>query len=89
MTDTMDDWRSFLVRWSQESADAQAPGEPAAERDAEPLRTRWPGFPSASEERILALEERLGHRLPPSYRTFLASHAQLANQRAEPRQVTC
>lgn len=75
MTDLMDDWRSFLVRWSQEWADAQDPDAPASERhvrDEEPVRTRWLGFPPASEERIRALEERLGHRLPPSYRTFLA-----------------
>jgi hypothetical protein len=71
MTETIDDWRSFLVRWSQEWADARDPDEPA-ERDAEALRACWLGFPPASEERILALEERLGHRLPPSYRTFLA-----------------
>jgi hypothetical protein len=75
MKDTMDDWRSFLVRWSQEWADAQDPNAPEDERyagDEEPLRTRWLGFPPASEERIRVLEERLGHRLPPSYRTFLA-----------------
>ncbi|MEV6761411.1 SMI1/KNR4 family protein [Streptomyces sp. NPDC051105] len=75
MTDTMEEWRSLLVRWSQEWADAQdgdtSEGERPA-RDEEPLRTRWLGFPPASEERIRALEERLGHRLPPSYRTFLA-----------------
>ncbi|MET8953762.1 SMI1/KNR4 family protein [Streptomyces sp. NPDC004393] len=71
----IDDWRSFLVRWSQEWADAQDPDAPAEERladDEEPLRRRWLGFPAATEERIVALEERLGHRLPPSYRTFLA-----------------
>ncbi|MGW5650197.1 SMI1/KNR4 family protein [Streptomyces humi] len=72
---TGEDWQSLLTRWSQEWADAQP--EPAPEggppaRDAEPLRTRWLGFPPASEERIRALEEKLGHRLPPSYRTFLA-----------------
>lgn len=75
MTDTSEDWRSLLTRWSQEWADARAAevaqGEPAA-RDEEPLHTRWLGFPAAPEERIRALEERLGHRLPPSYRTFLA-----------------
>ncbi|AVH60372.1 MULTISPECIES: SMI1/KNR4 family protein [Streptomyces] len=74
MTDTIEDWRPFLVRWSQEWADAQHPDAPADERygpDEEPLRTRWLGFPPASEERIRALEERLGHRLPPSYRSFL------------------
>ncbi|MFK0153562.1 SMI1/KNR4 family protein [Streptomyces sp. NPDC090493] len=70
MTDTSEDWRSLLVRWSREWADAQH-GD-ATERDEEPLRTGWLGFPPAPEERIRELEERLGHRLPPSYRTFLA-----------------
>ncbi|MEU6198018.1 SMI1/KNR4 family protein [Streptomyces sp. NPDC047061] len=69
MTDTSGDWRSLLVRWSQEWADAQDGDRPA--RDDEPMRTRWLGFPPAPEDRIQALEERLGHRLPPSYRTFL------------------
>ena len=70
MTDTSEDWRSLLARWSHEWADAQD-GDPQ-DRDEEPLRTRWLGFPPAPEERIRELEERLGHRLPPSYRTFLA-----------------
>ncbi|MER5755301.1 hypothetical protein [Streptomyces sp. NPDC002088] len=63
MTDSIDDWRSLLVRWSQEWADAQDLDAPAGERhprDEEPLGTRWLGFPPASEERILAVEERLG-----------------------------
>ncbi|NUS85562.1 MAG: SMI1/KNR4 family protein [Streptomyces sp.] len=75
MKDTSDDWRSFLVRWSQEWADAQDLDAPAGERSAEDedlLHTRWLGFPPAAEERIRGVEERLGHRLPPSYRTFLA-----------------
>jgi hypothetical protein len=75
MTDTSDDWRPFLERWSQEWADAQDPNLPEDERharDEEPLRTRWLGFPPASEERIRGLEQRLGEGLPPSYRTFLA-----------------
>ncbi|MEW1771890.1 SMI1/KNR4 family protein [Streptomyces sp. NPDC086777] len=70
MTDTDEDWRSLLARWSQEWADAQH-GD-TTERDEEPLRTRWLGFPPAPEQRIRELEERLGHRLPPSYRSFLA-----------------
>ncbi|WP_208036143.1 DUF6461 domain-containing protein [Streptomyces cyanogenus] len=73
MTD-IDYWRAFLTRWSHEWADAQEPDAPDDERfagDEDVLRTRWLGFPPASEERILALEDRLGHRLPPSYRAFL------------------
>ncbi|MEU1012523.1 SMI1/KNR4 family protein [Streptomyces sp. NPDC005890] len=74
MTD-IDYWRAFLTRWSHEWADAQDPDAPVDERlagDEDSLRTRWLGLPAASEEQILALEERLGHRLPPSYRAFLA-----------------
>ncbi|MEU6379123.1 SMI1/KNR4 family protein [Streptomyces sp. NPDC046909] len=75
MADMIEDWRPFLERWSQEWADAQELDAPADERrmaDDEPARARWLGFPAASEERIADLEERLGRRLPPSYRTFLA-----------------
>lgn len=75
MTDTSEDWRALLTRWSQEWADAQdavAPEGARPARDEEALRTRWLGFPPAAEERIRVLEERLGRRLPPSYRTFLA-----------------
>ncbi len=74
MTDSTDGWQSFLDRWSQEWADAQDPNTPAGgarEGDEKARRAGWLGFPPASEERIQALEERLGHRLPPSYRTFL------------------
>jgi cell wall assembly regulator SMI1 len=33
----------------------------------------WLGFDGADEGRLAALEERLGVRLPPSYRAFLAA----------------
>ncbi|MET8829849.1 SMI1/KNR4 family protein [Streptomyces sp. NPDC004610] len=68
-------WRALLVRWNQEWMGAQEAsdlpeGQGAGDGDA------WPagglGFPPASEERILALEARLGCRLSPSYRAFLA-----------------
>ncbi|GGV58932.1 cell wall assembly protein [Streptomyces griseoloalbus] len=72
MTDTMAfDWRSFLLRWSGEWADSLPEGETRSEDDEAARRARWLGFPPASEERIAALEERLGRRLPPSYRAFL------------------
>ncbi|WP_431046836.1 SMI1/KNR4 family protein [Streptomyces sp. P1-3] len=70
-TDTPLDWRPFLARWSEEWADACDPGEQLDEGDEEARRSRWLGFPPASGARIAAMEERLGHRLPPSYRTFL------------------
>lgn len=35
------------------------------------IASGWLGFPGAGEEEIAALEDRLGTRLPPSYRSFL------------------
>ncbi|MER6067984.1 SMI1/KNR4 family protein [Streptomyces sp. NPDC001817] len=72
MTDTTAfDWRSFLLRWSGEWADSLPDGETRGEDDEAARRARWLGFPPASEERIAAMEERLGRRMPPSYREFL------------------
>lgn len=65
------DWRGFLTRWSEEWADACDPDEVRDTGDEEARRTRWLGFEPATPARVAALEERLGHRLPPSYRTFL------------------
>ncbi|MEU9603401.1 SMI1/KNR4 family protein [Streptomyces sp. NPDC048057] len=64
------DWREFLTRWSGEWADAQDPAEPD-ESDAELVAARWLGCPGASDADIAALEERIGHRLPPSLDSFL------------------
>ncbi|MFI1538149.1 SMI1/KNR4 family protein [Streptomyces anandii] len=72
MTDsTAFDWRSFLLKWSGEWADSLPDGEERGEGDEAARRERWLGFPPASEDRIAALEERLGRRMPPSYREFL------------------
>ncbi|MGC0379518.1 SMI1/KNR4 family protein [Streptomyces sp. SAI-229] len=65
------DWRPFLLEWSGEWADSLPDGEARGEADEAARRARWLGFPPASEERIAALEERLGRRMPPSYREFL------------------
>ncbi|MFE0174901.1 SMI1/KNR4 family protein [Streptomyces sp. NPDC059002] len=65
------DWQGFLTRWSEEWADACDPGEVRDAGDEEARRARWLGFQPATPAHIAALEERLGHRLPPSYRTFL------------------
>jgi hypothetical protein len=73
MTDTTAfDWRSFLLKWSAEWADSLAEGETRGEDDEAARRARRLGFPPASEERISAMEKRLGRRMPPSYREFLA-----------------
>ncbi|THA57489.1 SMI1/KNR4 family protein [Streptomyces sp. A1136] len=63
------DWEPFLRTWSAERyavVGADRPAEPAG-RTAE-----WLGFAPATEERLTALESRLGRPLPPSYRQFLA-----------------
>ncbi|GGX00449.1 SMI1/KNR4 family protein [Streptomyces lomondensis] len=64
------DWRSFLLKWSGEWADSLRDGDTRGE-DESALLARWLGFPPASEERIAAMEQRLGRRMPPSYREFL------------------
>ncbi|WP_331766325.1 SMI1/KNR4 family protein [Embleya sp. NBC_00896] len=71
MADTSFDWRSFLDRWSEEWADSWDPAESLHPEDEEARRTRRLGFDPAPATRIAALEERLGRRLPPSYREFL------------------
>ncbi|MEV5987100.1 SMI1/KNR4 family protein [Streptomyces sp. NPDC052051] len=72
MTDTTAfDWRPFLVKWSEEWADSLPDGETQSEDDEAARRARWLGFPPASEERITAMEKRLGRHMPPSYREFL------------------
>ncbi|MFI2380295.1 SMI1/KNR4 family protein [Streptomyces sp. NPDC018964] len=65
------DWRSFLLEWSGEWADSLPDDEARGEADEAARQARWLGFPPASEERIAALEKRLGRRMPPSYREFL------------------
>ncbi|WP_405783439.1 SMI1/KNR4 family protein [Streptomyces sp. NBC_00859] len=64
------DWRPFLLGWSGEWSDSLSDEEARGE-DEGARRARWLGFPSASEERIAAMEKRLGRRMPPSYREFL------------------
>jgi hypothetical protein len=63
-------WRPFLIRWSGEGADSLPDRESRSEDDETARRARWLGFPPASKERIAAMEERLGRRIPPSYREF-------------------
>ncbi|MFE0106860.1 SMI1/KNR4 family protein [Streptomyces sp. NPDC059009] len=65
------DWRGFLTRWSEEWADGCAPDDVRGEGDEEARRARWLGFAPAPDARIAALEARVGHRLPPSFRSFL------------------
>ncbi|GAB2657651.1 hypothetical protein GCM10027088_39930 [Nocardia goodfellowii] len=53
--------------WSEEKIAGSAPGE----LEPEIVRQRWLGYAPAAEADIEAVEQRLGLRLPPSYRGFL------------------
>ncbi|MHB9758655.1 SMI1/KNR4 family protein [Streptomyces sp. BYX5S] len=71
MDETTFDWRRFLGRWSEEWSDARRDAVDLSADDEESVRDRWLGFDPAPQERITALERRLGRELPPSYREFL------------------
>lgn len=65
-----DDWRALLARWSAELiAAGAAAGGPLP---PEVVASGWLGYPGATEAQLGAAEVRLGARLPPSYRQFLA-----------------
>lgn len=75
------DWHEFLGRWQAEwlprtDADEEAHADPHADvDDGGQVAVRpgpGPARPGAKEPAIAAAEERLGRRLPPSYRQFLA-----------------
>jgi hypothetical protein len=63
-------WREFLGRWQEEWVPRDDLDMEAYEDDGETVVL--PGRPGADEAAIAAAEERLGRRLPPSYRAFLA-----------------
>ena len=64
------DWRGLLTVWSKAVIEAAvAAGEALP---PEVVAAGWLGYSGASEAQIAAAETRLGRRLPPSYREFLA-----------------
>lgn len=62
------DWKPWLARWSEEWIRA---AEEPEELEPEVVRDRRLGFAPATPEAVEAGEERIGKRLPPSYREFL------------------
>jgi hypothetical protein len=70
------DWDAWLTDWNRELLARLELEEPSAFRHPantpELLAGGWLGAPGASEAEIVAVEDRLGTRLPPSYRAFLA-----------------
>ena len=62
-------WRELLETWSRELVSC---GQFSMLLPEEATKTNWLGFEGALEERIRALEDRLGvDGLPPSYHSFL------------------
>jgi hypothetical protein len=64
------EWRDFLRGYSDDFVRV-ATEEQLARLDETQRRTRWLGYAPAREKAVTAAEERLGVRLPPSYRGFL------------------
>src|SRR5262249_52289792 len=62
-------WRAFLDGFSRNLLKDIRIRE---ELPAEVIESGWLGYEGASEKEISRLEKRLGKRLPPSYRSFLA-----------------
>ncbi|MGZ3664959.1 MAG: SMI1/KNR4 family protein [Ktedonobacterales bacterium] len=65
-------WQEFLERWFHDVF-AYREQEALEMMPQELVRSRWLGYPGASAAQIVAVEQRLGVTLPPSYRTFLAT----------------
>lgn len=63
-------WRPFLKQVSRDLLKDIAIRE---DLPHDVVVSAWLGYDGASEQEIVALEKRLGRRLPPSYRTFLAA----------------
>lgn len=71
MTEETFEWRPFLARWSEEWAGACGDSADLQPDDELARSAGWLGFAPAAVERLAAAEQRLGRRLPPSYRAFL------------------
>lgn len=62
-------WSDLMTKWN---AALLAHPEIESYVDLDDIEAGWLGFPGATESQISAAERRLGVRLPPSYREFLA-----------------
>ncbi|MEU8825060.1 SMI1/KNR4 family protein [Streptomyces sp. NPDC048636] len=69
---TVEEWRAYLADYSADVI-RTTPEDELADVSDEQRAAGWLGYEGASEERLAALEQRLGTRLPPSYRSFLGA----------------
>jgi hypothetical protein len=67
---TVPEWQDFLRSYSDDYLRVSTEEYLAYLEDAQ-RENRWLGYEPASEDAVRAAEERLGVRLPPSYRNFL------------------
>lgn len=65
-------WRHLLGRWQEEWVPREDEDDDDEDDNDGGQNVVPPGRPGADEAAIAAAEERLGRRLPPSYREFLA-----------------
>lgn len=63
------DWHELLTQWSRELIEAN--DFFLEDISPEVITSGWLGYPGATEYQITQAENRLGTKLPPSYREFL------------------
>jgi hypothetical protein len=61
-------WEDLLRQWGKEVLQSS---DISQNLPSAVIASEWMGYPGATEEQIVRAEERLGKRLPPSYRAFL------------------
>lgn len=69
---SVEQWRPYLAKYSAHLLRTVDRDELRDVSEGQ-RASGWLGFQGASEQQITALEARLGTRLPPSYRSFLAT----------------
>lgn len=69
---TVEQWRSYLAEYSADVLRVADESELTAFSE-EQRAAGWLGYEGAGEDRVAALEDRLGTRLPPSFRAFLGA----------------
>lgn len=63
------DWQGLLTQWNGTIFDSKKLDELVVSEHQ--WKTKWLGYPGATEKQLAQVERRLGRPLPPSYRQFL------------------
>jgi len=67
------DWKPFLESYARIVLSDPDVRERIAAESPAAVTSQWLGFEGATEAEIAQIEEKIGARLPPSYRRFLAT----------------